>query len=1648
MSKNSVPSKVSSSVSANPALKTQQSLPVLSAPTQSLPKGGRPALPGSKKAGAPSLASGASSASSSHLAALASGAPGHASSYGSSGPVLGAAPNARIYSQPILDQNRPSLPGSRNLQPAESTSGTSGQDAHLFVRSGSGQDFVDDHNKRTNQNTTDSSFGDSILHQSRESKLKLPSGPSPVVSPHSKLNLVPPAALPGSAALHRPAAPSPAVEVPSLPSPTHSERDTGSAAAPSTPGNESSQFLPQVSLGATGSLQIVFQGRGYTEFPKRILETPGFTAINGGGNCLTSLPIGLAKCVALTRLEFPDNQFKEIPLVVTELPNLQYLDFSKNKISLLSPSICNIPTLKALLLASNRLKNFPNHICQILQLEHLDLSGNRVKSIPSQIGDLTSLKHLHLSNCELTSLPTEFEKLKNLDTLILDHNNISRLPGGSASMTSLRTLDLSYNSLLSTPANLFFLSALTELNLERNDLGDICEEVWRLSGLKTLNLEFNKLISLPYEMCTLSELTSLKLTGNTLSSIPSEFHSETTLIMNYLARLKMQSAWRRRKLVIVGEENVGKTSLRMQLTNSFATKQSRKKRKHRGHELQTAGSQSQITGTGSSGALAEMADPVATDGIDIEDWEPLGTDEDGLEPIVFNTWDFAGQNIYHPTHQFFITNRSIYLIIFNLLDERTARVEYWLKTLRVRTDGRCPVVVVGTHMDDRKCDSKYVEAIFKSMKRRYSNRFPFVREYVAVSSKTGKGLSKLTETLVSLARSNASFQQIPESYSKLEKSILQIRTTANTLSFTDFVGVAIQAGVDKSAVPSCLQFLHDVGLVMHFDDKTAGLRDLVILDPLWIANLLSSIITLKHSYGKDGIIMASSLPLIWKEYPQSEFKWMLNLLDKFEITFRISAAMTQGTRNAWIRVLLEDQKISLPSAGEEKSRTTNSSANSSPNNPIRDSKRSESSVDSKSFLDDMIVIPSLLPVQPDDLHFSELWTDSNLFTGSVTGRRYIFQFLPLGFFSRLLVRVLHLSGVNPQYLWRDGMIVDSDSERAILLHNELDFQLDVVVKKKRKSDAPDAQQGDQLTPRRQTVSMSAVNLLRQLSDCIETLLVSWFKLKVIVKVPCHHCLNEKMLDPDVRPYYFPIEECMLAVREGQNSVECLADTLEPRVKTGTSKRHKRRSQSGRTRTTAEAIFATTQSSTIASGNGEAPAGNNAQNSGPNTPEAGSPQIGTKSSNNQKDTTRSPSNIQAPISAPSETAPPSARAPNLADIAKSTTQAGSTFGFSSTIGSSMWNASSMGLQVPSHGAQPKQRHICSLQDLCPDIAFMDLRDLTITFDDLKVGKVIGEGSYAELRTGTYNGETVAVKVLKHQTTDGGHAQQMDLLSDSFRELQHETFVMKNLQNPYLVALKGICTHPLAMVMDYFPLGSLDRHLRDPKVKHPALSWKYRVRLGLNIARGMDYLHSEDFIHRDLRSPNILIASRDENEEIVAKVADFGLAVICAKEIKGGDFNECWTAPEILAASAYNSKVDQYSFGIVMWELLELGHPFKEYEEVYAKLPRLDFFEAIINGLRPSFPKDCPEDYQKLVNSCWATEPLDRPTFARIADILVDMEPIAAQWDAGKLDATMSTNPKNMHQSVTLRNLLKKKSKENNLASRVLGGSSSPVLALKK
>ncbi|XP_078161122.1 serine/threonine-protein kinase STY46-like [Carex rostrata] len=250
--------------------------------------------------------------------------------------------------------------------------------------------------------------------------------------------------------------------------------------------------------------------------------------------------------------------------------------------------------------------------------------------------------------------------------------------------------------------------------------------------------------------------------------------------------------------------------------------------------------------------------------------------------------------------------------------------------------------------------------------------------------------------------------------------------------------------------------------------------------------------------------------------------------------------------------------------------------------------------------------------------------------------------------------------------------------------------------------------------------------------------------------------------------------------------------------------------------------------------------------------------------------------------------------------------------------------------------------------------------------LKFGKKVASGTYGDLYRGVYFGQDVAIKVIKD-----------DRLNDNMvREFGHEVGILRKVRHKNVVQFIGACTKlpNLCIVTEFMSGGSLYDHLH----KHKAvINLPTLIRIALDIAKGMDYLHQHNIIHRDLKTANILI---DDKEAI--KIADFGVARV--KSTSGVMTAETgtyrWMAPEIIAHTEYDHKADVFSFGIMLWELLTIKIPYEYLTPLQAAIG------VVQKELRPTIPKGTNPELAKLMEKCWQQKPSKRPDFGTIINDL--------------------------------------------------------------
>ncbi|KAK4759690.1 hypothetical protein SAY87_022821 [Trapa incisa] len=263
------------------------------------------------------------------------------------------------------------------------------------------------------------------------------------------------------------------------------------------------------------------------------------------------------------------------------------------------------------------------------------------------------------------------------------------------------------------------------------------------------------------------------------------------------------------------------------------------------------------------------------------------------------------------------------------------------------------------------------------------------------------------------------------------------------------------------------------------------------------------------------------------------------------------------------------------------------------------------------------------------------------------------------------------------------------------------------------------------------------------------------------------------------------------------------------------------------------------------------------------------------------------------------------------------------------------------------------------------------------EDLEELKELGSGTFGTVYHGKWRGTDVAIKRIKKVCFTGHSSEQERLTVEFWREAD----ILSKLHHPNVVAFYGVVQDgpggTMATVTEYMVNGSL-RHVLLCKERH--LDRRKRLIIAMDAAFGMEYLHSKDIVHFDLKCDNLLVNLKDPARPI-CKVGDFGLSKIKRNTLVTGGVRGTlpWMAPELLNGSSnkVSEKVDVFSFGIVLWEILT-G------EEPYANMHYGAIIGGIVNNtLRPPVPSHCDPEWKQLMEQCWAPDPAARPCFADIA-----------------------------------------------------------------
>ena len=506
------------------------------------------------------------------------------------------------------------------------------------------------------------------------------------------------------------------------------------------------------------------------------------------------------------------------------------------------------------------------------RLIELDLSGLRLTYLPAELGQLTSLQRLYLDTNQLTQIPLELGQLTNLQWLYLSDNQLTQIPVELGQLTNLQRLYLYTNQLTQIPVELGQLIDLQWLYLSSNQLTQIPRELGQLTNLQTIDLGTNQLTQIPVELGQLTNLQELYVNDNSdLLTPPPEIVAQgTEEILAFLRELQRESVRRyEAKVLLVGEGGTGKSSLLRAL---------------RGQEFE--------------------ANLDTTHGIAVE-YLPLPHPQLPAQMLTLNAWDFGGQDIYHATHQFFLTRRSVYVVVWNArTGSRDSKLDYWLDTIHVLAPD-APVLLVATHIDERAPDLNV---------QQYRSAYPQIVAVLSVNNKEGDGIKALK---IALARCAAALplvgQPWPTAWVRVEQALLA--RPEHHIDADLYMDICTREGVQAEIAQGTLGgYLHDLGKVLYFRDDQI-LSNIVVLKPNWVTKAISLVLEDPATRAAHGILAHADLPRIWsldedgRAYARALYPIFLRLMERFDLSYQIEPGVPgQSPTHSLIPQLLPYQE--------------------------------------------------------------------------------------------------------------------------------------------------------------------------------------------------------------------------------------------------------------------------------------------------------------------------------------------------------------------------------------------------------------------------------------------------------------------------------------------------------------------------------------------------------------------------------------------------------------------------------------------------------------------------------------------------------------------------------------------------------------------
>ena len=949
-----------------------------------------------------------------------------------------------------------------------------------------------------------------------------------------------------------------------------------------------------------------------------------------------------------------------------------------------------------------------------------------------------------------------------------------------------------------------------------------------------------------------------------------------------------------------------------------------------------------------------------------DSWRKTDSDE-----MKFDIWDFGGQEIFYPTHQFFLTTGcSIYLVVFKItIGEKTdfSKVEYWMKMLNQLyfKEQNIRILLVGTHCDmlynsnstpneienGMNTIIEYFDRIFTRIK--YPGK---VYPTMLISNKTSFGIDALKGKLIKLGKEIST--KIPPNFVLFSKFILRkqkIRErmwlfSKNSLTHQEievceaendhlknhkkpkkfnfiskelfYKWLRICGITSEQECKNALEYFKSIGNITYLHDYSNKLYKFIILNPQWLADMMYLFISLKTTIThRNGIINHSQLKNILKSYSPIIQKEIINWIILFKVLIPLPG-------NTYLLPLY------LPTKIEEQ----NPKYFHLFNDWGFQWDKAEEASKLNSFQSLVIEEGEDKNIESDD--YIEIRREYCFF----------FNYIPCGLFSHILSRLLTLPNTESPLVWGNGIILHYHPEQFIktslfnsspdisdylaeqdanpTLGDRLHKKKDIFLHKEKKirpkpksSSLPFSRSFHSFTQEGEN-KVNGNNPPSPLSDSkifekdilFEKGFIEFHEnvFKLIVRTIIHKDNTSPKLFSEcinIIDMTLKIFCSNLSIRKIIICPYCLLDERRNILKNKINIREKCPEIIGKF---------TLHDCTSAVEKGE---------------------FYLKCQNTHK--------------------------------------------ISETFFNSEKNLAKKKIVKYDKNQQQviHKKNRVKLIHLVPDICFLPIK--TYENDEIEIVSKIGSGGFGKVYKAIIkdeNNKSIMVAIKKPRKINE------NVKDDTFHEFLSESQIMRELNHPNLVKLYGIIVKPtIGIIMEYLPLGNLLNYLKcTNSIDFPL---EVRILICYDISKALHFLEISDYCHRDVRSANILIYSLEPSSPIHAKLSDFGLVrkkVLLSNEI--GHLVHQYNPPECYYSSPiYDILSDVYSFAICCWEILSMKFPFDEFN-----LSKDECIRKISNDhLRPSLSlchPDTPLSLFDLIKQSWSTDRLSRPSFLTIQNTL--------------------------------------------------------------